>query len=148
MVLDVLKLISCPERQNIYRYLKELIAQPGGLGAAYKERTNLRAVGDKIATFIIRDIGILNRGLVSGGYELAFPIDTWVRQLATKLDCPAKDDEGIKDYCIEECRKHDADALLFAAGMWYMGLHAVDILIDDCLNAVRLAGGNPGGNEP
>ena len=137
MVLDVLWLISSPERQNIYCHLKNLIARDGP-EAAYKELIELRAVGDKIATFIIRDIGILNPGLVSRDYRFAFPVDTWVRQLAMKLGIDGADDEAIKSLLIEECCRYKADPLLFAAGLWYMGFNAVDILIDRCLNSVRL----------
>ena len=44
MVLDVLKLISCPERQNIYCYVKNVIIKDGP-EAACRELTKIRAVG-------------------------------------------------------------------------------------------------------
>lgn len=149
MVLDVLKLISCPERQNIYCHLKDLLCQPNGPETAYKELTNLRAVGDKIATFVIRDIGILNPGLVEGdNFRFAFPVDTWVSKLAKKLGCEKTDVEAVKIYLIEECCRYNRNPLLFAVGLWYMGFFALEILLDHCLNTVVLPVGESAGKKP
>jgi len=76
MVLDVLRLISQENKKNVYRYLKETIAN-NGAKVAYEELKKIRAVSDKLATFVIRDLGLLNPDIIrTGDYEYAFPVDT------------------------------------------------------------------------
>ena len=97
---------------------------------------NIRAVGDKIATFIIRDIGLLNPGLINSKYEYAFPVDTWVRQISKeKFGLEAKDSE-IKKFFIEKCKAVRQDPLKFAAGIWYLGFNALDIALE-CIKTFR-----------
>ena len=130
MVLDTLKFISSDNRKkNIYNFLKDTIANYGPK-KAYEELIQLRAVSDKIATFTIRDIGLLNPGLITYDYEFAFPIDTWVRQIAKKLRCQEKEsDSQIKKFLINKCKRAPAqiDPLKFAAGLWYLGFHAINL---------------------
>ena len=146
MVLEVLKLISCAERKNIYCYLKAIIVEQGP-EAACKELVKLRGVGDKLATMTIRDIlikEVLDKRLdleqinrKGWDCKFAFPVDTWVRKLAKKLDCGSSDDdEAIKAFLIAQCKGYGINPLLFAAGLWYLASHALDILIDSFCNSV------------
>lgn len=130
MILDVLEFISASEnRKNIYNYLKELIAK-SGIGAAYEELTRMRAIKDKIATFVIRDICLLNLEIIKTeeDYKMAFPIDIWVRKIASELDCFGTDEE-IKICLIKKCIESKVDPLKFAAGLWFLGFHSLEILI-------------------
>jgi hypothetical protein len=128
MVLDVLKFIS-NNRKNIYNHLKNTIVN-SGVKTAYKELIGIRAISDKIATFVIRDIGLINLGMVDKDPELAFPVDTWVVKIAHKLGCSSKDSEEIKNYLIKKCKKCNIDPLEFAAGLWFLGFHSLDILLE------------------
>lgn len=76
MVFDVLKFISDDNKKNIYNYIKTTI-QNNNTQTIYNELISLRSVGDKIASFIIRDIGLMNPGIIGNDYEHAFPVDTW-----------------------------------------------------------------------
>ncbi len=139
MVLDVLKLISDDDKKNIYNYLRDTIIN-SGVKAAYKELTKIRAVGDKIATFIIRDIGLITPE-IKITYEdskWAFPVDTWVIKIAHKLDCNSKDIKNIKNCLIEKCKEFKIDPLKFAAGLWFLGFHSLDILLEDCLGEIEI----------
>lgn len=139
MVLDVLKFISDDEKKNIYNYLRNMIANHE-VKSAYRELTKMRAISDKIATFIIRDIGLLNPKIkiADEDYKLAFPVDTWVIQIARKLDCNSKDIKEIKNYLIENCKKSHMEPLKFAAGLWFLGFHSLDILLEDYLGKVKI----------
>jgi len=128
MVLDVLKFISNDNKKNIYNYIKTTI-ENNNTKTIYNELISLRSVGDKIASFIIRDIGLMNPGIIANDYEHAFPVDTWVAKLAIKLGCKG-DYIKIKNCLIDECLKNDINPLKFAAGMWYLGTHSFDILIE------------------
>jgi len=136
MVLDVLKFIS-DDRKNIYNYLKNTIVN-SGVKVAYEKLTGMRAISDKIATFTIRDIGLINLGIVNKDYEQAFPVDTWVIKIARKLGCTSKGIKEIKQYLIEKCMDADIDPLKFAAGLWFLGFHSLDILLKNCLDVIEI----------
>lgn len=148
MVLDTLKFISDNGRKNVYSYIKNVITE-SGVETAYKEVTAIRGVGDKIASLIIRDISLINPEIVKNDYnyyEKAFPVDTWVRQVAQKLNLKLNlklnpnnaTDVEIRNCFINKCLSSKKDPLKFAAGLWYMGFNCLDILINDCLGVVPL----------
>lgn len=138
MVLDVLNLITDDNKKNIYNYLKNKIEKHNsGVKAVYEELIKIRAIADKIATFIIRDIGLMNKRKVNEGYEYAFPVDTWVKKIAGKLDCKGKKEEEIKEYLIDKCKKDEINPLKFAAGLWFLGFHSLDILIECYLGNIE-----------
>lgn len=139
MVLDVLKFISSEDKKNIYKYLRNTIAN-SDVESAFKELTGMRAISDKIATFIIRDIGLMNSEIKIADeyYKRAFPVDTWVIKIAYKLGCSSKDIKEIKTYFIDKCKESDIDPLKFAAGLWYLGFHSLDILVENCLGAIEI----------
>ena len=135
MVLDTLKFISENEnRKNIYNYIKEQMNND--IKKVYNELISIRAISDKIATFIIRDIGILNPKIKikKEDYKLAFPIDTWVKQIANRLGCKSKKNNEIKNYLIKICYESKVDPLKVAAGLWFLGTHSLDILLENCLS--------------
>lgn len=136
MVLDVLDLITDEGKENIFNYLRNVIVS-SGVEAAYKQLDGIRAISDKIATFIIRDIALIDPEIKIDDYKMAFPVDTWVRRIANKLGCEGNDDK-IKDCLVRKCREHHVDPLKFAAGIWFMGFHSLEILMDDCLGGVEI----------
>ena len=136
MVLDVLKFVS-DDKKNIYNYLRNMIVN-SGVKAAYEKLTKMRAISDKIATFTIRDVGLINLGIVNKDYEWAFPVDTWVSKIARKLGCNDKGIEEIKQYLIKKCKNTDIDPLKFAAGLWFLGFHSLDILLENCLDEIEI----------
>ncbi len=136
MVLDVLKFVS-DDNKNIYNFIRNTIVN-SGVKTAYEELTKMRAISDKIATFTIRDVGLINSGIVNKDYEWAFPVDTWVSKIAHKLGCNDKGIEEIKQYLIEKCKDTDIDPLKFAAGLWFLGFHSLDILLENCLDEIEI----------
>jgi len=138
MVLDVLKFISDDDKKNIYNYLRNTIAN-SEVKSAYEELKGIRAIADKIAAFIIRDIGLMNSEIKIAyeDYKYAFPVDTWVSKIARKLGCNSKDKE-IKSHFIKKCKESNIDTLKFAAGLWYLGFHSLDILLENCLGEIEI----------
>lgn len=150
MVLDTLKFItSSPENKNIYKVIKdklenqqlkeayELLTGPSNVDISKK---NFNAIGDKIASFIIRDILLLNPGIKVKDEDLkmVFPVDTWVRKIARKLKFQAKTDREIKEKFINLCKENGINIPKCAAGLWYLGFHSLDILIENCLDKIDL----------
>lgn len=139
MVLDVLKFISDDGRKNIYNYLRNKMVN-SEIKSAYNELKGIRGISDKIASFMIRDIGLMNSEIKIGDedYKLAFPVDTWVIKISHKLGCSSEDIEEIKNYLIEKCRESDIGPLKVAAGLWFLGFHSLDILLEDCLGEIEI----------
>ena len=137
MVLDVLKLISQDNnKKNIYNYFKEVI-QRVGLRGAWRELKQIRAIAGKIAALIIRDIGLMNAGLITGDYKYAFPIDTWVKRISRKLGYDTENPDGVKDTLISKCKEYRIEPLVFAAGLWFLGFHSLNVALE-CLDKTKL----------
>jgi len=137
MVLDVLKLISQDNAKNIYSYFKEMIRKVG-LKKTCQKLEQIRGISDKIATFIIRDIGLMNTGLITEDYKYAFPIDTWVKRISHKLGYNSDNSGEIKEILISKCKEHRIEPLRFAAGLWFLGFHSLDIALE-CLDKVKFS---------
>jgi len=151
MVLDTLKFIASKfENRNIYKVIKdnlenkqikevyEFLIGPRNVNISEK---NFHAIGDKIATLIIRDILLLNPGIEinnQNDLELVFPVDTWVRRIARKLGIQFENDNAIKKFFISVCREYKINVPKCAAGLWYLGFQSLDILINFCLDKVDL----------
>ena len=141
MVLDSLHLLCQPGCQNVYVYLLEQI-KSGRTKTAYKTLDDLTAVGDKLASMTIRDICMMQSGLILEDFGDVFPVDTWVRQTAKMLGCEAKSsDSEIKAFFRQRCSECDSDITLFNAGMWYLGANALTILVDDFLETYEITAG-------
>ena len=140
MVLDVLRFITSePQQKNIYKFIKDMIKDQK-VSDAYNllKGSDLYGISDKIASFIIRDILLLNPMIDIKGDDLkmAFPVDTWVRKISHKLGFLSDNMDKIRDYFINLCSREGINIPKLAAGMWYLGFHSLDILIDNCLDQV------------
>jgi hypothetical protein len=126
MILDALLFISNEEKKNLYNYLKNTL-ETKGVPTIYFELISIRAVGDKIASFIIRDIGLMNVGIINDHYEMAFPIDTWVAKMAHQLGCNSDNHAEIKEYMLNKCRQYNMHPLKVAAGLWMWGFNGLEV---------------------
>ncbi|GAH69951.1 unnamed protein product, partial [marine sediment metagenome] len=43
-----------------------------------------------------------------------------------------------KNYLIKKCKDTDVDLLKFAAGIWFLGVHSLDILLENCLEEIEI----------
>lgn len=134
MVLDTLGFIAKDGKKNIYTYLKGQIAN-STLSKAYEELTEISNIGDKIATFTLRDIGLMNPALVKNlkpaDIKYVFPVDTWVVTIARKIGYSGDEDESqIKQYFVEQCLKYKLNPLKVASGTWYLGFNSLDLLLE------------------
>ena len=140
MVLDTLHLVCQPGCQNVYVYLLQQI-KAGRTKTAYKTLDDLHAVGDKLASMTLRDICMMQPGVVLDDVSDVFPIDTWVKQTAKLLGCEAKSDSEIKAFFRKRCSECGVDIMLFAAGMWYLGANALAILVNDFIGTYEIPAG-------
>jgi len=132
MVLETLDFISSSSiKANLYKYFNELIKN-NQIGRAYLELKKIAGIGDKISTFYLRDIAIINNyDLPVNQLEFVFPVDTWVEQIASLLSdqkfAAGKPNE-IKKYFIDNFAGNNIP--LIAAGIWFLGFNSLDILIE------------------
>jgi len=142
MVLEVLAFISEGEhKSNIYSYMIGKINGEADTKTLFRELLGMKYVGDKIAAFIIRDILLLNPGLKlkDDEYEFAFPVDTWVNQIAEKLGCNRKTIEGTKKCLIQKASENSLNVFKFAAGLWYLGFNSLEVLLNGYMDRHELA---------
>ncbi|MCP2619781.1 hypothetical protein NLC35_00830 [Candidatus Aminicenantes bacterium AC-334-K16] len=133
LVLDTLDFISSsPQKKNIYLYFKQMI-ENNRCQEAYKELNNFYGVSDKLATFFIRDVLLLNPDieLEIEDYKIVIPIDTWVAKEAKKLGCDDKDIQAVKECLIKMCLEQQLYPPKVAAGLWKKGYRATN---EPCLS--------------
>jgi len=139
MVLDTLKFIKNLSDYNITNYVVKQLKE--NEEEIYNELKDIRFIGDKIATLYFReicwmfDIKIKNPILI-------FPIDTWVKQIINRLkilddkilsleELKKIKDSKVKEKAIEVCLQNDIDPIKFNAGVWYIGTHSLEILLNN-----------------
>lgn len=139
LVLSTLNFISEYDKKNIYTYIMERVRN-GGIAEIYSELKKIDGIADKLATFVIRDIVLLNEEKfrqMNIDYKLVFPVDTWVRKVYLRIkgfDRQEKKNikgDEIKGYFIKKCRDYSLWPPRVAAGLWYVGFFSFDILINN-----------------
>jgi len=104
---------------------------------AYSALDNIFAVGDKLATFYLRDVALLEgteEAIESDDYRYFQPVDTWVERVAESLGIVEKRDRHkrwtVKDKIIKACLAADVSPLFFNAGAWMVGANAYRLLVE------------------
>jgi len=140
MVISALRFVTPLPEHNLVAYSTERL-KAGELAAHYVELQAARSlhgivqVGPKIAAFYLRDLISIFAldGCVTGEeFGLLQPVDVWVRRLVTRLGLAdeAADEETIRASIIGVCDAHGCSPLLFNQGLWYLGTHALDLLLE------------------
>ncbi len=132
MVIDTLNFMSISSsKTNLYKYFNDLIKR-NEIDVAYLELNKLSGIGDKISTFFLRDVAIINNyNLAENQMKYIFPVDTWVAQITSLLaDKPfsAERPNEIKKYFIENYPENNLP--LIAAGIWFLGFNSLSIAIE------------------
>jgi hypothetical protein len=138
MVLGVLDLIfnsltNC--HNNFVEYTINEI-KGGRILDVFNTLDKIYAIGDKLASFYLRDVILiyqLETYLKPGDFKYCQPVDTWVKQVALKINLiksEDKDIEIIKNSIIEGCLGVGTSPLLFNAGAWLVGAKSFELLIE------------------
>lgn len=121
---------------NVFTWAVDAIHN-GKAAEAYDRLTSIFAVGDKLATFYLRDVALLEGiedNIQADDYWYFQPVDTWVERVAQSLDLIGMNDLGsrsvIKDKLIAACLAAGVSPLLFNAGAWMVGAHAYRLLLE------------------
>lgn len=121
---------------NVFTWAADGIRN-GEAADAYGWLTGIFAVADKLATFYLRDVALLEGvedSIQLDDYWYFQPVDTWVEQVAQSLDLIGAADRGrrtvIKRKIIAACLAEGASPLLVNAGAWMVGAHAYQLLLE------------------
>ena len=141
MVIDTLKFIDQLDDKNIVKYSLNKI-DGGELDELWNSlRQNITQVGPKIASFYLRDLvslfGLESKIPIDEQIMYLFPIDTWVRKICIKVGIASSGmkEREIRGRMITLCRNKSIDVspLKFNMGAWYLGKHALEVLLDEYL---------------
>jgi hypothetical protein len=111
--------------------------QNGRAAEAYEALTGIFAVRDKLATFYLRDVTLvegIEDNIRDDDFGYFQPVDTWVERVVESLRVVLHDDLGnrwiVKEKVIEACLDAGVSPLLFNAGAWMVGAQAYRLLIE------------------
>jgi hypothetical protein len=137
MVVDTLKFISKLDGFNVLRYTVKRVGS-GEIQQHYRELTKIRQIDQKTGRLWLRDIIVtyeLEGHLKQQDVELLIPVDTWVEQVALKLGIvdDAMRTEKISKKIVEICNTNDICPIRFGAGLWIIGSHSLELLLERIL---------------
>jgi len=137
MVISTLGFINKLEDLNIVNYAVTNIRK-GQTAEIFKELLSICSVGDKIASFFLRDVASvfeLEPVLTASDYVYLQPVDTWVRQVLEKTGILAESYNDsklkqLKQMVVDHCLKYNVSPIRFNQGAWYVGANAFDVLFE------------------
>lgn len=103
---------------------------------AFRTMTDIYAIGDKLATFYLRDVALvsdLEPTIRPESYIYFQPIDTWVKQVTDAIGITETTDRKIpvvREKIIACCLEAEVSPLLFNAGAWMVGANAFRLIIE------------------
>lgn len=132
MVVDSFKFFIKLNDGNVVIYFRNKIIN-GKLQELYEELTKIREIGDKIASFILRNtVRIHNIKVAEKDLYYLLPIDTWIDKIniiSGIYDNNTKKSEK-KGIMIKNCSENNIDPILYNQGAWYIGFNSLDHIID------------------
>ncbi len=141
MIISALRYVGRLPERNIVSYSLECI-KGGKVVELYDglrgqaSESGITQVGEKTASFFLRDtvtLYQLENVIPQKSLYCLQPIDTRVRQLASKLSIvnTRVSDFEVREAIIKLCIEQKASSLLFNQGAWYLSIRSFDLLIDN-----------------
>ena len=134
MVIDSLRLVSELTKYD-HSLIKYTIENMKNIPQVYDTITNIRYVGPKTGSLFIRDAAVfykLEDRLKENDNQYVQPVDTWVRQMCERFGWIEENAnaKNIVKTMTQECKKAEVSPLRFNQGLWYLGSHALDLLLE------------------
>jgi hypothetical protein len=120
--------LAAKVRQSPVLWIRDKIAGAGRVEPVFVELLNIRGIGEKLASFILRDIVWLyelERGIEKGDLLYLQPVDIWVRRIASIFwrDSRLESDKVprllVARRLAEFCHTHGISGVRFNQGAWY-----------------------------
>lgn len=129
MVLSTLNFIKGIDKNNIVLYSLNTEDLPN----IFQQLLTIKSVGDKIASFYLRDLDFvfdIAKSLVNKeDYILMQPLDTWVRKISIQLGIVQnqKDTYWMKKAVVKFCLEANINPNDYNVGAWYVGSHKINV---------------------
>lgn len=137
MTVDTLRFVAENLEKHDYNLVKYAISKINNheIKKLYDDLVSIRQIGDKTATLFLRDtvaVYDLENQIADSDYILLQPIDTWVRKVSEKLKlAPRKTpDKQLKNVIIRACINEGFSPIKFNQGIWYLGFHSLELILD------------------
>lgn len=118
---SILEFLARCESTNIVAYAKQNLEQENVRTVHQQLSTEINGIGNKIASFFLRDVATFYHILPSKDRHLLQPIDVWVRRISGQLMGRQTSDEGIAIWIVQEAAKCGVSPEAVNQGMWYFG---------------------------
>ncbi len=138
MVCSLINFIQSRQEKNIVAFLIEKI-KSNNIKKAYQDLDDIWSIGNKIASFILRDIIYiyeLEDFLDPIDYKYVCPIDTWVHQVSKKISLVSNEKLGNEKEQIQEakeisnkCLEAGVSPIHYNQAAWYIGSNSLDIVL-------------------
>jgi hypothetical protein len=109
------------ESTSIIAYAKHNLEQEHVRIIHQQLSNRINGIGNKIASFFLRDVATFYHILPTKYRYLLQPIDVWVRRISSLLMESQMSDEGIAIWIIQEAAKNGVSPEAVNQGMWYFG---------------------------
>jgi len=138
MVISLINLIQSNHQKNIVQHLVDRV-KGKEIPGAHRELESVWSIGPKIASLILRDIVYiydLEKHIEDKEtYQYLQPVDTWVHQLAKRLKIIDPNIDKPYDHeprdITGKCLSDGVNPIHFNQGAWYLGSHAVDLILEN-----------------
>lgn len=137
MVYDIINdlLTDLDGEPDFVEYTKTKITD-GEIDLVYDRLTDVHNIAQKKAALFLRDtvdIWDLEDQLSQDDYRYVFPVDTQVRQVATRTGIVGKDvsRNQLITSGIKACRQSEVSPITFNQGAWYLGANSFEVVMDN-----------------
>jgi hypothetical protein len=118
-------------RGNLFVWMRDEIEETGELKRLYLELKDIKGIGRKISTFILRDavwLWGLEEEIRKSDRQYLHPIDRWVSRVAALLWPEFQDagDDVVAQHIADECNRLGLSNVEFNQGAWYLSAEEVD----------------------
>lgn len=113
------------DKGNLFLWVESEIKQTATVESVFEELMNVKGIGRKIATFIIRDLVWflgMEREIQDDDLQYLQPIDRWVRRVAEQLfpELEGASREQIAAKVARQCVQNGISGAEFNQGAWYL----------------------------
>jgi len=121
---SVIEVLNLQNQSTLSTYINNLMTQGNNIIQSFEFLKNIRGVGDKIASFYLRDLVVvlkLNLGNVQNR-QLLQPIDIWVERVIKCLVVSQNmNKDEVANWIVTNSLKYDLNPEYINMGIWFYG---------------------------
>lgn len=135
MVLSLINFVQSKKQKNILVHIIGQIKN-GKIKGVYNELDSLRSFGQKVTSFVLRDIVViyeLRKHLKKNEFQFVQPIDTWVHRVSKSMEIVKRKNIYTREPIdiVNVCIKYGVDPINYNQGAWYIGANSFKVLMNN-----------------